>query len=73
MRQNESAGEGLESGGVYLARFGEAVREERKSRGYSQEGFADHVKMDRSYMGGVGRGQRNLSLTNIMRILEGLG
>jgi len=57
---------------IYLVQFGEAVRLERKSLGYSQESFADHVKMDRSYMGGVERGQRNLSLTNIMRILEGL-
>lgn len=52
--------------------FGAGVRAERKARGYSQEAFADHIGIDRSYMGGVERGERNLSLTNIMRILAGL-
>lgn len=52
--------------------FGDGVRAERKARGYSQEAFADHIGLDRSYMGGVERGTRNLSLTNIMRILTGL-
>ena len=51
--------------------FGKLVREMREAR-YSQEGFADHVVIDRSYMGGVERGERNLSLTNIMRIIDGL-
>lgn len=52
--------------------FGAGVRAERKARGYSQEAFADHIGIDRSYMGGVERGERNLSLTNIMRIMVGL-
>jgi transcriptional regulator with XRE-family HTH domain len=52
--------------------FGAAVRLERKSRGHSQEGFADLVGLDRSYMGGVERGERNVALDNIMRILETL-
>ena len=61
-----------ESSSQYLLLLGAAVRQERKARGFSQEGFADHVHMDRSYMGGVERGERNLSFSNIMRILEGL-
>ncbi|MEJ8814398.1 helix-turn-helix transcriptional regulator [Variovorax ureilyticus] len=61
-----------ESTALYLAQLGAAVRQERKALGFSQEGFADRVKMDRSYMGGVERGERNLSFSNIMRILEGL-
>lgn len=56
----------------YLKQFGEAVRRERKLRGFSQEGFADHMAMDRSYVGGIERGERNPSLTNVMRIMEGL-
>lgn len=36
--------------------FGAGVRAERKARGYSQEAFADHIGIDRSYMGGVERG-----------------
>ncbi len=56
-----------------LRRFGSAVRVERKARGFSQESFADHVGLDRSYMGGVERGERNIALANIMRIVTGLG
>mgnify|MGYP003583661088 CR=1 FL=1 len=55
-----------------LANFGAGVRAERSKRGYSQESFAEHVEIDRSYMGGVERGQRNLSFKNLMKILEGL-
>jgi transcriptional regulator with XRE-family HTH domain len=56
-----------------LQRFGSAVRTERKAQGFSQESFADHVGLDRSYMGGVERGERNVALANIMRIVTGLG
>jgi transcriptional regulator with XRE-family HTH domain len=52
--------------------FGSAVRIERKARGFSQEVFADHVGMDRSDMGGVERGERNIALANIMKIVDGL-
>ena len=44
----------------------------RKARGYSQEAFADACEIDRSYMGGVERGERNLVLINILRIIEAL-
>ena len=55
-----------------LELFGLAVRMERKARGFSQESFADHIGVDRSYMGGVERGERNIALQNIMRIIVGL-
>ena len=45
--------------------FGSRLRELRKSRGWSQEAFAVHVGLDRSYVGGVERGERNVSLENI--------
>ena len=48
--------------------FGLRVRELRKSRGLSQEAFADIAGLDRSYIGGVERGARNISLVNIKRI-----
>ena len=56
----------------FLQVFGESVRKRRKNLGFSQEAFADHCEIDRSYMGGVERGERNIALLNIMRILEGL-
>ena len=52
--------------------FGNRVRELRKARGWSQEEFALHVGLDRSYVGGVERGERNISLENICLIAETL-
>ncbi len=55
-----------------LLQFGAAVRELRKERGYSQEAFGDACGIDRSYMGGIERGQHNLALVNIMKIIAAL-
>lgn len=55
-----------------LVAFGQLVREHRKAKGYSQEAFADICEIDRSYMGGVERGERNLALLNIERIVAAL-
>lgn len=55
-----------------LADFGLAIRRLRLARGYSQEEFADHVGVHRTYMGDVERGERNISLVNIARIADAL-
>lgn len=55
-----------------LVRFGENVRKLRKERGYSQEAFGDACGIDRSYMGGIERGEHNLALVNILKIVEAL-
>ena len=55
-----------------LVRFGEAVRARRKARGYSQEAFGDACGIDRSYLGGIERGEHNLALVNILRIIKAL-
>ena len=49
-------------------RFGKAVRNRRQKLGVSQEEFADMCELDRTYVGGVERGERNLSLLNIEKI-----
>jgi transcriptional regulator with XRE-family HTH domain len=49
-------------------RFGKAVRNRREKLGVSQEEFADMCELDRTYVGGVERGERNLSLVNIEKI-----
>jgi transcriptional regulator with XRE-family HTH domain len=59
--------------GDILERFGQRVRELRLQQGYSQEGFAAACELDRTYMGGIERGERNLALRNIHRIAETLG
>jgi transcriptional regulator with XRE-family HTH domain len=48
--------------------FGKRLRELRKQRGWSQEEFAYQVGLDRSYIGSVERGERNISLENICLI-----
>ncbi|WP_362919545.1 helix-turn-helix domain-containing protein [Comamonas thiooxydans] len=55
-----------------LKAFGQAVRECRRARGFSQEGFAHYCGLDRSYMGGVERGERNVTLANMERIIAAL-
>jgi transcriptional regulator with XRE-family HTH domain len=52
--------------------FGKKMRALRKDRGLSQEGLAHLVGLDRSYVGGVERGERNISLENICLIARAL-
>lgn len=56
-----------------LQRFGERVRELRKECGWSQEEFADYCELDRTYIGGIERGERNVALRNIEVIADTLG
>lgn len=56
----------------YRRAFGDRVREARERRGFSQEGFAHHVGMDRTYVSGIERGVRNPTLIVICRIADGL-
>jgi transcriptional regulator with XRE-family HTH domain len=52
--------------------FGLRLRELRKRSGYSQEGFADIAAMHRTYLGGLERGERNPTLTVMIRIARAL-
>ena len=52
--------------------FGERVRELRKRKGLSQEALALACDLDRTYIGGVERGERNISLINIHKIAKSL-
>jgi transcriptional regulator with XRE-family HTH domain len=56
-----------------LARFGQCVRVHRTALGLSQESFADKCKLDRTYISGIERGKRNVSLRNIEVIAKTLG
>lgn len=55
-----------------LIKIGQKIRELRKSKGFSQESFADEVGLDRTYMGGIERGERNIATLNIIRIARAL-
>ena len=53
-------------------RFGRALRERRQKLGVSQEAFADICELDRTYIGGIERGERNVALVNIEKIARAL-
>jgi transcriptional regulator with XRE-family HTH domain len=55
-----------------LVRFGARVRELRQAKGYSQESFAAKCDLDRTYVGGIERGERNVALRNIETIAKAL-
>ncbi|MEW6493158.1 MAG: helix-turn-helix transcriptional regulator [Cyanobacteriota bacterium] len=52
--------------------LGQVVRAKRSELGYSQEAFADKVGLHRTYIGSFERGERNLSLQNLVRIANAL-
>ncbi|ANB78130.1 transcriptional regulator (plasmid) [Paraburkholderia phytofirmans OLGA172] len=52
----------------YLIALGRAIRTLRKERGLSQESLADAAHVDRSHMGKIERGERNVTILNIVRI-----
>jgi transcriptional regulator with XRE-family HTH domain len=53
-------------------RFGKAVRQKRAKTGLSQEAFADLCGLDRTYLGGIERGERNVALVNLEKIAKAL-
>jgi transcriptional regulator with XRE-family HTH domain len=53
-------------------RFGRALRRRREKLDVSQEAFADMCQLDRSYIGGIERGERNVALVNIEKIAKTL-
>lgn len=56
------------AGNKELVTLGEAIRRARTKAGLSQELLAAEAELDRSYMGGVERGEHNLTLMNLCRI-----
>lgn len=53
--------------------FGHRLRELRTAKGLSQEALALACDLDRTYIGGIERGERNVSLVNIEKIAVALG
>jgi transcriptional regulator with XRE-family HTH domain len=48
--------------------IGRNLRAYRQARGLSQEAFAEMLGYHRTYMGGIERGERNLTLRSVERI-----
>jgi len=55
-----------------LVRFGDRLRELRKNAGFSQERFAIECNLDRSYVGAIERGERNVSLRYVDKFAQAL-
>lgn len=52
-------------------KLGITLKQLRNDSGYSQEKFALHIGMDRTYYASVEAGKRNVSLNNIKKIADG--
>ncbi len=48
------------------------IRAMRKEKGLTQEAFADLAGIDRSYMGHIERGEKNITLTKIYQLSHAL-
>ena len=58
--------------GTVLEELGSRIRARRKGLGWTQEELAAKAEIDRSYIGGVERGERNLTFTMLCDICESL-
>lgn len=53
-------------------KLGDTIRSLRLNQGYSQDEFAHLCGLHRTYYGAVERGERNISLNNIVKIASSL-
>jgi len=52
----------------WLVEIGKNIRAIRESKGLSQEKLAELVEIDRTYIGGIERGERNVASLNLIKI-----
>jgi transcriptional regulator with XRE-family HTH domain len=57
---------------VELLKLGSRIRVSRKKLGWSQKDFSSQYGINRSYFGGVERGERNLTFSSLCQICSGL-
>ncbi|MFB9068303.1 helix-turn-helix domain-containing protein [Pseudofulvimonas gallinarii] len=56
-----------------MNRLGSAIRARREALNVSQEAFADMIEMHRTYYSAIERGEKNLQLSTLLRVSQGLG
>ncbi|MFD0713328.1 helix-turn-helix domain-containing protein [Paenibacillus sp. GCM10027626] len=57
---------------MLLQLIGERIRQIRKEKGLTQEELAEKAGINASYMGTVERGDRNISIETLEKIIQGL-
>lgn len=63
----------MQKKGTLNQRLGMNLRAIRLERGFTQEGWAAHLGYDRTYIAGIERGERNLTLDTIAALATQLG
>ena len=58
---------------AFQAALGQALRDLRERRGWSQEDLGFEAELDRTYVSGVERGVRNPTVATLMKICRALG
>lgn len=53
--------------------IGQKIRKERERKGLSQEAFGKIAKTHRTYVGMIERGEKNITLQNLVRFADALG
>lgn len=61
------------AGDPRLISIGRIIRQLRQAQNLSQESLALLADLDRSYMGGIERGEHNITVLNLMKISDALG
>ena len=73
VRLQRIASIGVTNADKFIRRFGQRLRDLRNERGYSQEELAARCDLDRTYISGIERGKRNVSLRVTYQIAKALG
>lgn len=58
---------------ILLVSLGNALRQVREDRQFSQDHVAEQAGLDRSYISSVENGKRNVSVESLQRITNALG
>lgn len=58
------------AGDPVLVSIGQVIRDARAELGLSQEALANEAGVDRSYVGGIERGEHNITIINLLRICQ---
>jgi len=56
-----------------LEKLGKEIKKLRKEAGYSQESFAREVKLHRTYIGAIERGEKNVTVKSLSKLTDCLG